>query len=406
MRKIDSVMVEINKKYGEILCEEGTSLIEVDKIPFSSPLPNYMTYGGIPIGKATELFGAEGSGKTTTALDLVKNAQIKFNKDFENKKLEYDKKINEMLENKISPKKVQKAQEEFEEFKDQGPKVVVYVDTENTLDVEWAQLLGVNTEEMILIRPQTQTAEQVLQIIIDLITTGNVGMLVLDSIPCLVPQIIFEESMEKKSYGGIAQPMAVFSARVSPLLTMYKVALVMINQEREDLSSPYNAVSTPGGRGLKHLYSLRLRFRKGSLLDDNNKEIPSKSENPSGNRVQIEIVKTKTCKPNRRLGFYTLNYTDGIDIVADTIELALNYRFIVQTGSWFTMMDPDTGEIITDEDGNDLKFQGIIKLMNYLEENDILLEELIDRVNEKISKYILKLGLHLPSFFYIILCNN
>ena len=384
-RKIDLVMANINKKFGEQLCKEGTDLIYVDKIPFSSPTANYMTYGGVPVGKVTEFFGGEGSGKTTSALDIVANAQKKFEKEFEDQLLKAEEEY-EKLQGSNAKKATKYLNEVLTPLQEQGPKVVVYIDAENTLDVEWAQLLGVNTDDVILIRPQTQTAEQVLQMMLDLLDTGNVGLMILDSIPYLVPQVIFEESMEKKSYGGVSGPMSVFSAKVAPYLTKHKSTLIMINQIREDLSSMYNTVSTPGGKALKHSYSLRLRFNKGSLLDENNKEIPNRSENPAGNIVSVEIVKTKVCKPNRRLGYYTLNYTKGIDVIADTVTVAMKYNFIVQAGAWFTFMDPETGETITDADENDLKFQGMSKLLQFLRDDEYMLEELTEMIHNKLTE--------------------
>lgn len=387
MRNIDLAMANINKKFGEMLCREGTELVYVDKIPFSSPTANYMTYGGIPVGKCTEFFGGEGGGKTTSALDIVGNAQKKFQQEYEETILKHQAEYDKLMSTKSTEKKAEKFKKEvIDNYIEQGPKVVVYVDAENTLDVEWADLLGVNTDQMILIRPQTQTAEQVLQMIIDLIDTGNVGLLVLDSVPCLVPQVIFEESMEKKSFGGVAGPMSVFCARITPYLTKYKTALIMINQIREDLSNPYNTANTPGGKALKHLHSLRLRFKKGSLIDESNKELPSRAENPAGNLVQVEIVKTKVCKPNRRLGYYTLNYMSGIDVISDTVFMALRYNFIVQSGAWFNFVNPETGEIIEDAQGNELKFQGRAKLLEFLREDDFMLNELIDNLAIEMNK--------------------
>ena len=380
-RNLDLAMADINKKFGEQLCKQGTDLIYVDKIPFSSPRANYMTYGGVPLGKATEFFGGEGGGKTTSALDITGNAQIKFKEEWHDRIRQLTEEYEQLSQNKSTAKKAEKIKKEIEELEEQGPKVVVYIDAENTLDTDWAELLGVKTEEMILVRPESQSAEQVLQIIIDLIDTGNVGLVVLDSVPCLVPQVIFEESLEKKSYGGVAGPMSVFCGKISPYLTKYRTGLLIINQIREDLSNPYNTASTPGGRALKHLYSLRLRFRKGKLLDENNKELPSSAECPSGNMVQIEIAKTKVCRPNRRLGAYTLNYFEGIDVIADTVYMAIQYNLIVQSGSWFSLIDPETGEIITDPDGNELKFQGMSRLLDFIREDEVILEELTEQLN-------------------------
>ena len=181
-RKIDLVMNEINKKYKAELIHQGTDIVEIEKIPFSSPTANYMTYGGIPVGKFTEFFGGEGGGKTTSALDIVANAQKKFNKVYQEKVMKLEEEIKKCEENptKQNQALLKKHQAQLTQVLEEGAKVVVYVDAEQTLDTQWAELMGVNTEEMILVRPQAETAEQVFQIIIDLVGTGNVGLVVLD----------------------------------------------------------------------------------------------------------------------------------------------------------------------------------------------------------------------------------
>ena len=170
MSNLDIKMAELNKKFKAQIINVGTDIIEVSKIPFSSPTANYMTYGGIPVGKITEFYGGEGGGKTTSALDIVKNAQIKFNQVYEDKLDAIEKQIEELSvkESKEAKAKISKLQSEMDAITEQGPKVVVYVDAEQTLDTEWAKLLGVQTEQMILVRPEAQTAEQVFQIIIEL----------------------------------------------------------------------------------------------------------------------------------------------------------------------------------------------------------------------------------------------
>ena len=260
MSNLDIKMAELNKQFKAQIINVGTDVIEVAKIPFSSPTTNYMTYGGIPVGKITEFYGGEGGGKTTSALDIVKNAQIKFKKVYTDKVTSIEDEIEQLSEQDTKQAKnaISKLQSQLNEIQEQGPKVVVYVDTEQTLDTEWAQLLGVQTEEMILVRPEAQTAEQVFQIIIELVSTGNVGLVVLDSIPMLVSQNIFDESMEKKAYGGISQPLTVFCSKITPLLTKYQCAFIGINQVRENLASMYSTESTPGGRGWKHAWTLRL----------------------------------------------------------------------------------------------------------------------------------------------------
>lgn len=383
MRNIDLKMAEINKKFKAQIINQGTDIIEVAKIPFSSPTANWMTYGGIPVGKITEFFGGEGGGKTTSALDICANAQKKFNEVFEQHREKVLDEIEQLKEKdtKESKKKADKLMSDLMEYVERGPRVVVYIDAEQTLDVQWAQLLGVDTEAMILVRPQEQTAEQVLQIAIDLIATGDVGLCVLDSIPMLVSQNIFNEDMDKKSYGGISQALTVFCSKVTPHLTQQQCAFIGINQIREDLASMYNTVSTPGGKMWKHACSLRLRFRKDTLLDMNNGELTSRAENPAGNRVGIEIAKTKVCKPDRRIGYYTLNYTEGIDVLADIITVALQYRILKQGGSWYYYLDEE-GNVEVDAENNEMKFQGKVKLLDELRNDEEFKEDVISRLNK------------------------
>lgn len=382
MREIDLKMAALNKKFGADIIQQGTDIIEVDKIPFSSPMANYMTYGGIPIGKITEFFGGEGGGKTTSALDICGNAQKKFHEVYDEKvgQLTQQLELLQQTNTKQAQKDIKKLSEQLSEVEEKGEKLVLYIDTEQTLDTEWAKLLGVDTEKMILVRPQEQTAEQVLQIIIELISTGNVGLCVLDSIPCLVPQQIFDESMEKKAYGGISQPLTVFCSKILPHLTVNQCAFIGINQIREDLSSMYSTISTPGGKGWKHACSLRIRFRKDTLLDENNKELSSKAENPAGNRVGMEIIKTKVCKPNRRLGYYTLKYLEGVDTLYDMLNVCMYYKIVQQAGSWYRVID-EQGNIVLDREGNELNFQGMTRFLNYLHEHEDVVQQLLSRLN-------------------------
>lgn len=376
-KSLDQIIDEWNKDSGCVVAQKGIEEKVFKRIPFSSATANYMTYGGMPRGKAVEFFGPEGSGKTTSALDMIAQAQKIFEQEYEDEL--------ERLRS-IVPSGVKQEREIKARLDNLKVKKCVYFDLENTLDLEWAQLLGVDVDNMYLVTPESDSAEKVLQKLLDMLDTGEVGLLVLDSVPHLVPQVIFEESMEKKSYGGVSGPMSVFCSRVPPHLTKSDALLIIINQEREDLDNPYSSYSTPGGRALKHLYTVRIRFRKGNLIDDGNREVPSRTPNPAGNIVQMEIIKSKAFKPNRRLGSYTLKYYEGIDELADLVTMAMTYNFIVQGGSWFTFVDPDTGEIITDPDGNELKFQGMPKLLQFLRNDEYMYEELKEQVLAKIQE--------------------
>lgn len=134
------------------------------------------------------------------------------------------------------------------------------------------------------------------------------------------------------------------------------------------------------GRMLKHSYSLRIMFSKGSLFDIDGKEVTNSFENPVGNLVNIRIEKNKVTKPDRKIGFYTLSYEYGIDVVSDTVNLAIQLNLIVQGGSWFTVVDLETGEL-----REDAKFQGKPKLIEWVNNN----EEYFNALYEKINKDVL-----------------
>lgn len=381
---LDLLINELNKKYDGIVMR-GIDFPQIEKIPFTSPRLNYMTYGGIALGKATELYGPESGGKTTTALDLVKNAQIKAKKDFTDKieSLRAELEDLESREAKSYQRQINNLKTEIEEMEERGHRKVVYVDAENTLDDEWAEKLGVDIEELVLIKPHEQTAEQVLQMILDVVKTGDVILVVLDSIPMLISQQAFEADMDKKTYAGASGPLSVFSQKVSQLLHRHNTAFVAINQVREDFSNPYNMYKTPGGRALKHLFTLRFLIRKGKYIDEKCNELNNSAENPAGNLVDMRIEKTKLFKPDRRLGYYTLNYTNGIDELSDTIDVAIWIDLIRQGGSWFTIMGED-GEPMVDGEGKDLKFQGKPRLMEYLETNPEVFSKIKDTVYKKV----------------------
>lgn len=367
---LDTVIQEINKKYGDEIIRTGTGRIFKDRIPFSSVRLNYITYGGIPLGKVTEFLGADGSGKTTTALDLAGQAQKLAEEEYQQKIKDLEEEVT-----RVSGKKKQQLETEINKIKMRGKRKVIYIDAENTLDENWAVKNGVDIDELILMIPQEQSAEQVLQMIIDLTMTGEVILIVLDSLPMLVPQAVFENDMEKKSYGGIAGAMSVFCSKICSRLARNKTGLIIINQIRDDMKNPFNIFHTPGGRALKHIYSLRLAFRKGKFIGKDGEELTNAAEDPKGNIVDVVIVKTKICPPKRRVGGYNLKYDEGIDVLNDLIYLAIKFDIIIQAGAWFTIFGND-----------DLKFQGKKRLTEYLEKNSPIVKDINNMVYEKIKE--------------------
>lgn len=375
MGKLDVLIKDFNKQYKEEIAARGIARIQVARIPFSSPRANYMLYGGLPRGRIVEFAGEENGGKTTSALDAVANAQKLF-------KEEWQQEIDD-LEAIEKRKKEQDARLTY--LKSRGPKQAVYLDCENTLDEDWARLLGVAVDEMMVIKPMSQTAEQLFEMMLQIIETDEAGIVIIDSLGVMLSAQAYEKSMEEKTYGGIAAPLTLFSKKAELLCIKYNCTLIGINQMREDMKSTYGGMTTTGGRGWKHNCSLRLMFQKGSFIDESCNEIKRSSESPAGNLVSINIAKTKICKPDRRIGFYTLNYTYGIDVLNDTVELAIKYGIINKAGAWFTFVDIETGEFITDDEDEIIKLQGKANVLEYLQENEHLFEEISTKLNQLIS---------------------
>lgn len=375
MSKLDILIKDFNKQYKEEIAARGIPKIQTQKIPFSSPRANYMLYGGLPRGRIVEFAGEENGGKTTTALDIVANAQKLFPREWEDE-------INEL--SAISkPKKEQQARLDY--LKARGPKQVVYADCENTLDDDWARKLGVDTDEMITLKPQSQTAEQIFEMLLQTIETDEVGLVVVDSLGVMLSAQAYEKTMEEKTYGGIAAALTLFSKKAELLCSKYNCTLIGINQMREDMNSQYGGMTTTGGKGWKHNCSVRLMFQKGPYIDERGNELRRSAESPAGNQVLISIAKTKVCKPDRRSGFYTLKYNDGIDEVADAVEVALRFGLINQAGAWFTLVDTETGEVMEDEEGEIIKLQGKPNVIEYLKENVSIYEELYSKIMQSLE---------------------
>ena len=339
MSRLDDVIKEMNRQAKEDIVTIGLPEYKTKRIPFTSPRMNYCTFGGIPVGKITEFFGEDHGGKTTTALDIVANYQQSSDK-----------------------------------------RKVLYVDAENTLDVEWARKLGVDVDSMILFKPSDQSAEQIFQFILDAVDTGEVGLWVLDSIGVLASQQELGKTMEEKTYAGISAPLTTFGRKVEMLMKKHECTGIGINQLRDDLGAMYaGAVKTPGGRAWKHYCMVRLQFSKGKYIDEDGNDLTSRAENPAGNYVLMSMVKNKSCPPTRRTGFYTLNYEYGVDYLKDLVEVAIKYGIITKSGAWFSIINPETGEMVE-------KFQGQARVYKYLEDEEH--EDVLRMIETSVDSHI------------------
>lgn len=357
-KTLEEVLKGISKKYGENVVKEGVEDLTVDGIlSLGTPTFDFAVYGGVPEGRIVELCGPEGGGKTTTAFLIAASYQ----------------------------------REELKRNSD-NPRRIVLLDNEGTADPVWAKKLGYNMDEdaevgTIIIRPEGQSAEEIFDMALDLLRTGEVGLLIFDSIATLVPQQIVEESMEKYQMGGIAKSLTRFANTAIGLLRKYKATLIAINQVRENMTGYGDVLTTPGGRSWKHACSMRLMFKRGEFFDEDGNTLTKSAESPAGHVIQVAVLKTKVCKWDRKLGSMTLNYVKGVDILQDTIIAAIHLGLIDNSvQGTYKVIDLDTGEIMLDEEGNEIKIRGKKNLNTYFKENPKQWKKLYDAVYEKLTK--------------------
>ena len=382
MNKSEALFKEFNKKYKSELFTVGTIVHDCQRIKFSSPTANRMLYGGIPRGRIVEFAGEEGSGKTTTAIDIAANAQKLFEEEWRNRIKELESKDKLTKEDKV----------ELEELREAGPKRVMWIDCENTFDVDWADTLGLDVDKLYYMSPESQSAEEIFDMVNQLIETGDIGLAIIDSLGMMVSQQEMEKDIEDSTYGGISRALTKFSKKIELSCAKTNCSLIGINQVRDNLNAGYGgpSVVTPGGRCWKHVCSVRLMFRQGTPFDENYSDVKKSYENPYGHRVLISVQKTKVCKPDRKLGFYTLTYSEGIVPMLDIIDIAINKDVIHKAGAWFTFVNPETGETVKriDEDGDesDIKVQGQKNLLPFLNspENESIREMIENYVNSTI----------------------
>nr|DAH56612.1 MAG TPA: Protein recA [Caudoviricetes sp.] len=327
------VLKDMEKISGKGAVMEGVEVKDIYRIPLPMIAINRMLYGGIPRGRMIEFYGPESSGKTTTALLAVAAYQA------------------------------------------QDTRPALFVDAEGTYDPRWAKLLGVDNSVGRFIKwaPENVNAEEVFQKILDVVETGEVGMIVLDSIPTLVPMQEDEKDMTQKTMGGISAPLTVFARKLQKaLLKNDDVVFIGLNQARENMSQYGPATTTPGGRAWRHMCSVRMEF-KSEFADANGVYLPSGAENPAGATIIAALKKNKTSSGDRRSGRYTVDFKKGFNEKMDVFGVALLTGVIEQRGSSFSYINVETGEVIH-------KAQGKVKFI------ETMTDDVFEMIKEEVNK--------------------
>lgn len=362
---LQDILKNINKKYGTVRMDGTTEPVATlgvseqkvqGTLSFRSPGLDYCVYNKIPEGRIIEISGKEGSGKTTCAYLLAASYQ----------------------------------QKELERNPD-NPRKVLYVDLEMTADPSWAIKAGYDMSEdapvgTVYLTPMDLDGEHILDMVRDFIKTGEVGFIIFDSLPYLVGQQVYEESFEKKEMGGIAKLLTTFVSRVTSLLVRYKCTFCAVNQLRDNIGGYGLPYTTPGGNAWKFGCSLRIMIKRGEFLDEEGNSLTSSAESPWGYRMEMAVLKIKTAKWDRKLGSTVFSYSDGVDILQDTIEVATKLGLIDNSvQGTFKLIDPETKEPLLDSAGNEIKIRGKKNVKPFLKERPELWKRLYDKVYELIG---------------------
>lgn len=338
---------------------DGAKAARGKKLPFSSPMMNYATYGGIPRNKITEFFGHPGSGKSTSAIDICKNAIEIFEDEYNFECVELQSKINEGDKS---------AAVALDDLQTRGVKKILYIDLEHAFDSAWSETLGIDETKIDIMQPPDVVAEDILQMVENLIETDEVGLIVLDSIPSLVPKSELEKNYGERTVAALAGLLTVFTRKIVPKLDRYNTTLLCINQIRDNMNNPY-VVKTPGGKAVEFYTSLRMLFEIGKPIDFLGNELPMSAETPAGYIVNAKIKKQKSAPNDRKMGSYYLLCQSGIRVDMDFAQLAINkYGIIKKSGGWYTMCNPQTGELL-EEDGKIVKVNGLLKVYEYINDH-------------------------------------
>lgn len=319
-----NALKKIEKNYGKgsvMKLGEKTEM-NIEAIPSGSILlDNALGIQGYPKGRIVEIFGPESSGKTTVALHAVAEAQ----------------KLGE---------------------------TVAFIDAEHALDPAYAQKLGVNIDELLLSQPDT--GEQGLEIADALVSSGAIGLIVVDSVAALVPRAEIDGEMGDSHVGLQARLMSQALRKLSGSINKTKTIVLFINQIREKVGVMFgNPEVTPGGRALKFYSTIRLDVRRSERLTNPGKDV-------IGNKTKIKVVKNKVAPPFK-VAEVELMYGEGISKVAEIIDLGVQEDIIKKSGAWYAYGDTD------------LKAQGKEPMKKLLLDNPDKMLEIEEKVRKKLA---------------------
>jgi recombination protein RecA len=322
LKALQLTMDKLEKTYGKgaVMKMGDVAVEDIACIPTGSlGLDLALGIGGYPKGRVVEIYGPESSGKTTLAIHAMAEAQ-----------------------------------------KTGG--IAAFIDAEHAFDRFYAENLGVNIDELIIAQPDS--GEQALEIADNLIRSGAVDIIVIDSVAALTPKSEIEGEMGDSKMGLHARLMSQALRKLTASISKTGCTCIFINQLREKIGVMFgNPETTTGGNALKFYASVRLDIRRSTQLKD--------GDNVVGNRTRVKVVKNKVAPPFRKAEF-DIMYGEGVSKVGEIIDLGVEYAVVKKSGSWFSYGDTKLG-------------QGREAVKKLLQDNQELAEELEAKIIDQIQ---------------------
>ncbi|MFN5704766.1 MAG: recombinase RecA [bacterium] len=327
LKALQLTLDKLEKTYGKgTVMKLGDNPIEqIEAISTGSlGLDIALGIGGLPKGRVVEIYGPESSGKTTLAIHAIAEAQKKGG-------------------------------------------IAAFIDAEHAFDKFYAKKLGVDVENLLISQPDN--GEQALEIADNLIRSGAIDIIVIDSVAALVPKGEIEGEMGDSKMGLQARLMSQALRKLTGTISKTGACCIFINQLREKIGVMFgNPETTTGGNALKFYASVRLDIRRTGQIKD--------ADEVSGNRVKVKIVKNKVAPPFR-LAEFDIMYGKGISKSGEIVDLGVEYEIIKKSGSWFSYGDTKLG-------------QGRDAVKQLIEDNPELMEELEMKIKAVLSADLLE----------------